>query len=38
VDEEQPIEKAENIESLGEEEFKKRFKKVLEEEYNMRLD
>ena len=41
VDEEQPIEKtekAENIDSLGEKEFKKRFKKLLEEEYNMRLD
>lgn len=41
MDEEQPVEKTEkteNIDSLGEKEFKKRFKKLLEEEYNMRLD
>lgn len=41
VDEEQPIEKTEkteNIDSLGEKEFKKRFKNLLEEEYNMHLD
>lgn len=41
MDEEQPAkktEKTENIDSLGEKEFKQRFKKLLEEEYNMRLD
>lgn len=41
MDEEQPAkktEKAENVDSLGEKESKKRFKKLLEEEYNMRLD
>ena len=41
MDEEQPAkkaEKAENIDSLGKKESKKRFKKLLEEEYNMRLD
>lgn len=41
MDEEQPIKKTDKtgeIDNLGKEECMKKFKKLLEEEYNMRLD